>query len=102
VLFSGLTMRIRVLGSAAGGGVPQWNCGCANCQEARQGGGRIAPRTQDSLAISLTGEGWFLLNASPEIRQQIESFPGLHPRGPRHSPIRAIFLTNGSSAGGKG
>jgi len=88
-------MQVRVLGSAAGGGVPQWNCGCPNCREARAGGPRVTPRTQDSLAISDDGEGWFLLNASPEIRQQIESFPPLHPRGPRHSPIRAILLTNG-------
>lgn len=88
-------MEIRVLGSAAGGGVPQWNCACPNCREARAGSPRVAPRTQDSLAISDDGEGWFLLNASPEIRQQIESFPPLHPRGPRHSPIQAILLTNG-------
>lgn len=88
-------MRIRVLGSAAGGGFPQWNCGCANCRAARQGDGRVASRTQDSLAVSQDGEGWFLLNASPEIRQQIECSPPLHPRGPRHSPIRAIVLTNG-------
>lgn len=88
-------MRIRVLGSAAGGGVPQWNCGCPNCQDARAGGARVAPRTQDSLAVSGDGEAWVLLNASPDIRQQIESFPPLHPRGPRHSPVRAIVLTNG-------
>ncbi|HLC41522.1 MAG TPA: pyrroloquinoline quinone biosynthesis protein PqqB [Methylomirabilota bacterium] len=88
-------MHIRVLGSAAGGGFPQWNCGCENCQGVRQGRVKAAPRTQDSLAVSEHGEGWFLLNASPEIRQQIESFPPLHPRGPRHSPVRAILLTNG-------
>lgn len=88
-------MRIRVVGSAAGGGLPQWNCGCANCREVREGSTRIAARTQDSLAVSGDGQGWFLLNASPEIRQQIESFPPLHPRGPRHSPMRAILLTNG-------
>lgn len=88
-------MRIRVLGSGAGGGFPQWNCGCPNCRGVRQGEIRAAPRTQDSLAVSEDGEGWFLLNASPEIRQQIESFSPLHPRGPRHSPILAILLTNG-------
>ena len=88
-------MRIRVLGSAAGGGFPQWNCGCPNCRAVRQGSTRVRPRTQDSLAVSDDGEGWVLLNVSPEIRQQIESFPPLHPRGSRHSPIRAIVLING-------
>ncbi|MGH7380471.1 MAG: MBL fold metallo-hydrolase, partial [Candidatus Methylomirabilales bacterium] len=88
-------MRIRVLGSAAGGGFPQWNCGCPNCRGARQGGLQATPRTQDSLAVSEDGDAWFLLNASPEIRQQIERFSPLHPRGPRDSPVRAILLTNG-------
>ena len=88
-------MRIRVLGSAAGGGFPQWNCGCPNCRGVREGTVAAAARTQESVAISADGERWVLLNASPEIRQQIESFPGLHPRGPRHSPIAAIVLTNG-------
>lgn len=55
----------------------------------------MVSRTQDSLAVSEDGAGWFLLNASPEIREQIESFPPLHPRGDRHSPVRAIVLTNG-------
>lgn len=88
-------MWIHILGSAAGGGFPQWNCGCPNCQGARQGGLKATPRTQDSLAVSEDGDAWFLLNASPEIRQQIESFSPLHPRGPRDSPVRAILLTNG-------
>jgi pyrroloquinoline quinone biosynthesis protein B len=88
-------MRIRVLGSAAGGGFPQWNCGCPNCRGVREGTVAAAARTQESVAISADGERWVLLNASPEIRQQIESFPGLHPRAPRHSPIAAIVLTNG-------
>jgi pyrroloquinoline quinone biosynthesis protein B len=88
-------MRIRVLGSAAGGGFPQWNCGCPNCRGVRAGTLRAAPRTQESVAVSVDGDDWFLLNASPEIRQQIESFPPLHPRGPRHSPIQGLFLTNG-------
>ena len=87
-------MRIRVLGSAAGGGFPQWNCGCPNCRGVREGTIRARPRTQESVAVSTDGQSWFLLNASPEIRQQIESFPALHPRGPRHSPIGAILLTN--------
>jgi pyrroloquinoline quinone biosynthesis protein B len=88
-------VRIRVLGSAAGGGFPQWNCGCPNCRGLRAGALQAVPRTQESVAVSTNGAGWFLLNASPEIRQQIESFAELHPRGPRHSPIEAIVLTNG-------
>jgi len=88
-------VRIRVLGSAAGGGFPQWNCGCGVCQEARRASGRARPRTQESVAVSADGESWFLINASPEIRAQIESFPGLWPREKRHSPIAGILLTNG-------
>jgi pyrroloquinoline quinone biosynthesis protein B len=86
---------IRVLGSAAGGGFPQWNCGCGNCQGVRAGRLRATARTQECVAVSPDGDRWFLLNCSPEIRQQIESYPPLHPRGPRHSPIDAILLTNG-------
>jgi pyrroloquinoline quinone biosynthesis protein B len=88
---------IRVLGSAAGGGFPQWNCGCDNCVEARQGGAvaRVRPRTQESLAVSADGESWFLINCSPEIRAQVEGFAGLWPRARRQSPIAGIFLTNG-------
>ncbi|MGH7354747.1 MAG: pyrroloquinoline quinone biosynthesis protein PqqB [Candidatus Rokuibacteriota bacterium] len=88
-------MRIRVLGSAAGGGFPQWNCGCANCRGVRAGSMKALPRSQESVAVSADGAQWFLLNASPEIRQQIESFPSLHPRAPRHSPLAAVLLTNG-------
>lgn len=88
-------MLIRVLGSAAGGGFPQWNCGCLNCHGIRAGAIRALPRTQESVAVSADGRAWFLLNASPEIRQQIEAFPLLHPRQPRDSPIAGILLTNG-------
>jgi pyrroloquinoline quinone biosynthesis protein B len=88
-------MRIKVLGAAAGGGFPQWNCGCPNCREARAGTLDAKPQTQECVGISADGERWFLLNASPEIRSQIESYPPLHPRGPRHSPIAAVVLTNG-------
>jgi pyrroloquinoline quinone biosynthesis protein B len=88
-------MRVRVLGSAAGGGFPQWNCGCSNCLAARAGSPAVQARTQESVAVSADGEFWFLLNASPEVRAQIESFPALHPRGPRHSPLAGIVLTNG-------
>jgi len=88
-------MRIKVLGAAAGGGFPQWNCGCPNCREVRSGAPGVNPLTQECVAVSADGERWFLLNASPEIRSQIESFAPLHPRSPRHSPISAIVLTNG-------
>ena len=61
-------MKVRVLGSAAGGGFPQWNCGCANCNAARAGATHVRARTQESVAISADGDSWFLLNASPEVR----------------------------------
>ena len=88
-------MLIRVLGSAAGGGFPQWNCGCPNCVGVRSGQIAAFPRTQESVAVSADGDSWFLLNASPEIRQQLESFPPLHPRAQRDTPIQGIVLTNG-------
>lgn len=84
-----------MLGSAAGGGFPQWNCGCSNCRGVREGTGRSAARTQESVAVSADGDRWFLLNCSPEIRSQIESFVGLHPKASRHSPVDAIVVTNG-------
>jgi len=88
-------VRLRVLGSAAGGGFPQWNCACANCRDVRAGDPRLEPRTQDSVAVTGDGDGWILLNASPDIRQQIEASPDLHPRHGRDTPIRGIILTNG-------
>ena len=88
-------MWARVLGSAAGGGFPQWNCTCPPCRAVRDGSRPCRPRTQSSIAVSPDYRRWFLLNASPEIRAQIESFPALHPRGLRHSPIEGILLTNG-------
>jgi pyrroloquinoline quinone biosynthesis protein B len=84
-----------VLGSAAGGGFPQWNCGCANCQGVRRGTIVARARSQESVAVSADGEAWFLINASPEIRTHIESFPPLQPRAPRHTPVAGILLTNG-------
>jgi pyrroloquinoline quinone biosynthesis protein B len=87
---------IRVLGSAAGGGFPQWNCGCPNCRGLRDGKLRAVARSQECVAVAAEGAAsYVLLNCSPEIRAQVESFPGLHPRGPRHSPIAAVVLTNG-------
>ncbi|MEY4580987.1 MAG: hypothetical protein RL701_5690 [Pseudomonadota bacterium] len=88
-------MRVRILGSAAGGGFPQWNCGCANCQSVRSGTPGLRARSQESVAISSDGDNWFLLNASPEVRAQVESFASLHPRERRHSPLAGIVLTNG-------
>ena len=88
-------MIVRILGSAAGGGFPQWNCACFNCRGVREGLINASPRTQESVCLSADGGDWFLLNASPDIRSQIESFGPLHPRKTRATPIQAIFLTNG-------
>ncbi len=88
-------MRILILGSAAGGGFPQWNCNCPVCQAARANDGRARARTQSSIAASADGERWALFNASPDLRQQINENPALHPRtGTRHSPISSVVLTN--------
>lgn len=88
-------MKILVLGSAAGGGFPQWNCNCPGCCRARSGDPLARPRTQSSIAVSADGERWVLLNASPDLRQQINQSPALHPaHGIRHSPIAAAVLTN--------
>ncbi|MCZ4127854.1 pyrroloquinoline quinone biosynthesis protein PqqB [Stutzerimonas balearica] len=86
-------MFVRILGSAAGGGFPQWNCNCANCSGVRNGTLRAQPRTQSSIAISDDGQNWILCNASPDIRAQLESFPALQPaRRPRDTAIGAIIL----------
>lgn len=85
-------MIVRVLGSAAGGGVPQWNCNCPNCAAARRGD---APRrTQSSFAISADGDAWWLINVSPDVAAQIEAFPPLHPRERRGTPIAGMLLTD--------
>ncbi len=119
-------MHVRVLGSAAGGGVPQWNCRCPVCSLVWNGDRRVRPRSQSSLAVSADGISWVLLNASPDLRQQILSTKALQPSGlqplsveplspdrpvlsadstadaaeirnqsGRHSPIKAVYLTNG-------
>ena len=89
-------MRIIVLGSAAGGGAPQWNCRCPVCAEAWRGNPKTKIRSQSSVAVSAAGTSWLLLNASPDLRQQIFATPALQPStGPRHSPIGGVFLTNG-------
>ena len=91
-------MVIKVLGSAAGGGFPQWNCNGRNSADVRQGKGGLAPRSQASVAVSADGRQWVLLNAAPDLRQQINDTPELYPdpnEGPRNSPIKAVVLTNG-------
>lgn len=89
-------MRVRILGAAAGGGLPQWNCRCPNCAAARESTGSLVPRTQSSVAVSADGRWWFLLNASPDIRQQILAFPPLGPaEGQRRgSGIAGCLLTD--------
>lgn len=89
-------LRVVVLGAAAGGGVPQWNCGCPNCRAARNGRPEIQS-TQASIAITADGEHWFLINASPDLRQQLIATPQLHPKAGklRHTPISGVILTNG-------
>lgn len=88
-------LRALVLGAAAGGGLPQWNCGCENCNAARDLNNPLSPQTQSSLAVSNDGEDWALFNASPDIRNQLADNPALHPRERRHTPIKSILLTNG-------
>jgi pyrroloquinoline quinone biosynthesis protein B len=87
---------VKVLGSAAGGGFPQLNCLCANCAAVRAGDPAFAPRTQSSLAVSADGRTWVLINAAPDLREQVARTPELLPRtgfGPRSSPIGAVVLT---------
>ncbi len=86
-------MHIQVLGSAAGGGFPQWNCNCRNCRGVRAGTLRAQPRTQSSIALSDDGGEWILCNASPDIRAQLEAFPALQPaRQLRDTAIAGIVL----------
>ena len=89
-------LRVVVLGAAAGGGVPQWNCGCAVCRAARNEHPELRS-TQASIAVSADGDHWFLVNASPDLRQQLIATPQLHPKAGelRHTPIAGVILTNG-------
>jgi pyrroloquinoline quinone biosynthesis protein B len=89
-------LRVVVLGAAAGGGVPQWNCGCPVCKAARTENPELQS-TQASIAVSADGDHWFLVNASPDLRQQLTATPQLHPKAGklRHSPISGVILTNG-------
>ena len=86
-------MKIRVLGSGAGGGFPQWNCNCHNCHRIRRGEMKGAPRTQSSIAVSTDNKNWLLFNTSPDIRAQLEAFPAMQPQnGIRDTGIKAIIL----------
>jgi pyrroloquinoline quinone biosynthesis protein B len=86
-------MRVKVLGSGAGGGFPQWNCGCSNCNGLRAAKLHGSPRTQTQIAFSVNSKAWFVLNASPDLRAQILATPELAPpEGTRHSPIAGVFL----------
>ena len=89
-------LRVVILGAAAGGGLPQWNCGCPVCRTARNEHPEIQS-TQASIAITGDGEHWFLINASPDLRQQLIATKQLHPKAGklRHSPIAGVILTNG-------
>ena len=88
-------MYLRVLGTAGGGGYPQWNCSCRLCSLARQGDPRVRARTHACLAVSGTGKKWYLVNATPDVRLQIESFPSLHPGpGVRETPLAGVLLTD--------
>lgn len=87
------TVRIRVLGSAAGGGFPQWNCNCSNCDGLRRGAIRARPRTQSSIAVSANNTDWILFNASPDILAQFRAFSELQPgRTLRDTAVRGVVL----------
>src|SRR3984885_7740168 len=89
-------LRVVVLGAAAGGGVPQWNCGCRVCRIARTENPELRS-TPASIAVSADDEHWYLVNASPDLRQQLIATPQLYPKAGqlRHSPISGVILTNG-------
>jgi pyrroloquinoline quinone biosynthesis protein B len=90
-------VRIKVLGAAAGGGLPQWNCVCPNCSALRGSLSSIQPRTQSQLAVSSGSDAWFLVNASPDLREQLNRTPEIHPdpqRGLRNTPVAGVILTS--------
>ncbi len=88
-------MLVRILGSAAGGGFPQWNCNCTGCQSTRGGDSNAHPRTQSSLAVRAANGSWFLVNASPDVRQQLERLRDGIPNLVRSSPIAGVLLSDG-------
>jgi pyrroloquinoline quinone biosynthesis protein B len=90
-------MWLQVLGAAAGGGLPQWNCSCSNCLLARSSSSRVSPRSQSQLAVSGDGVSWYLINASPDLRDQLSRSSQFHPdstHGLRHTPVAGILLTS--------
>ncbi|MEP6065920.1 MAG: pyrroloquinoline quinone biosynthesis protein PqqB [Paracoccaceae bacterium] len=88
-----MTFRAHILGAAAGGGLPQWNCGCENCNLARAGD--IPSQSQSSVAFSANGADWAILNASPDIRDQMARAEAVWPTDLRTSPLKSVLLTNG-------
>jgi pyrroloquinoline quinone biosynthesis protein B len=87
-------VQVILLGTAAGGGFPQWNCWCPTCRVARREPGRAQPRSQSSAAVSADGRRWFLLNASPDVHAQLARLPGSEPTGTRHVPVEGVVLTD--------
>ncbi len=87
-------MKIQVLGSGAGGGLPQFNCNCDNCKAYREGKKSVKRRTQSSITLSEDGENWVLFNASPDILEQIHNSPFLHPTQKRETKIKAIVFND--------
>ena len=87
-------MHVILLGTAAGGGFPQWNCWCPTCRAARSTPHRASRRSQSSAAVSLDGTRWFLLNASPDVREQLDCLPAPIPAGVRHVPVEGIVATD--------
>jgi pyrroloquinoline quinone biosynthesis protein B len=87
-------VHVVLLGAAAGGGFPQWNCWCPTCRAGRLTPHRAARRSQSSAAVSVDGERWFLLNASPDVREQLDCLPGPIPRGVRHAAVEGIVATD--------
>jgi pyrroloquinoline quinone biosynthesis protein B len=87
-------MHVILLGTAAGGGFPQWNCWCPTCRVAREDPKRARPRSQSSIAFSADGVRWFLGNASPDVREQIAQLPHADVKGVRHVPVEGIVLTD--------
>ena len=90
-------MKIKILGAAAGGGLPQWNCTCPNCSALRHKRPHIQSRTQSQLAVTADEDAWFLINASPDLRAQLNNNPEVHPdpaKGLRNTPVAGIILTS--------
>ncbi len=87
-------MIVKILGVAAGGGLPQWNCSCLNCQAVRQGRADVSWLNQSLMAIQATEGDWFLVNASPDVRQQLELLRDTKPLSIRDNPIAGVILTD--------